>query len=280
MNACRFVAAAGLLVLARGLPAQELPSALQAPFEEGVRALKADKLAEAEAAFLKVLQQPGGKLAFVHNNLGIVYDRRGPASEGGGAVPGGDPRRLQATWPLGSCWARASSPWDERAKPPASWSRRWSSRRASPSRACNWRKAYEHAGNRTGAVDQYRALRELAPKDPEYAYQLGRAYLRVSEWSLGELKRIDPRSARLHQARGHTYRVQGRAEQALRAFELAAEADPGLPEIHLAMAQIYLEQKRLAEARQEVERELRLVPESAGARALEQRIRAEEAKAP
>ena len=130
-------------------------------------------------------------------------------------------------------------------------------------------------------MDQYRALRDLAPKDPEYAYQLGRAYLRVSEWSLGELKRIDPRSARLHQARGHTFRVQGRAEQALRAFERAAEADPGLPEIHLAMAQIYLEQKRLAEARAGGRAGARARTRERGrARALQQRLRAEEGKSP
>jgi tetratricopeptide (TPR) repeat protein len=280
VNAGRLIAVAGLLVLAEGALAQELPVALQAPFEEGVRALKADKLAEAEAAFLRVLQQPGGKLAFVHNNLGIVYDRRGQhlkAAEQFRAAIRLDsgyvaPRILLGASLLALGRTGEATRELEQAVKLAP---------REPLARLQLGKAYEQAGNRLGAVAQYRALRELAPTDPEYAYQLGRAYLRVSEWSLGELKRIDPRSARLHQARGHALRVQGRPEQALRAFERAAEADPSLPEVHLAMAQIYLEQKRLAEARQEVERELGIVPESAGARALEERLRTEkEGKSP
>jgi tetratricopeptide (TPR) repeat protein len=79
---------------------------------------------------------------------------------------------------------------------------------------------------------------------------------------------------------GHNYRVQGRPDFALRAFERAARADPTLPEVHLAMAQVHLEQKRWAEARKELERELAIVPDSAGARALLERLSALEAGAP
>ena len=70
------------------------------------------------------------------------------------------------------------------------------------------------------------------------------------------------------QAQGHGLRLQGRPDQALAAFAKAAEADPSLPEIHLAMAQIHMEQGRPGDARREAERELALVPESAGAKAL------------
>jgi tetratricopeptide (TPR) repeat protein len=279
VNACRFIAAAGLLVLAGDIAAQDLPEALQPSFEEGVRALKADRLAAAEAAFLKVLQEPGGKLAFVHNNLGIVYDRRGQhlkAAEQFRAAIRLDAGYVAPRILLGAsllALGRTSEATRELEQAVKLAPRE-------PLARLQLGKAYERTGNRIGAVDQYRALRDLAPTDPEYAYLLGRAYLGVSEWSLGELKRIDPRSARLHQARGHTFRVQGRPDQALREFQRAAEADPSLPEIHLAMAQIYLAQNRLAEARQEVEQELRLVPESASARALEQQLRAAEGNSP
>ena len=74
--------------------------------------------------------------------------------------------------------------------------------------------------------------------------------------------------------------MQGKSELAVRAFERATQADPNLPEVHLALAQIHLEEKRWAEARQEIERELQLMPESAGARALQQRLRALEAQSP
>ena len=84
----------------------------------------------------------------------------------------------------------------------------------------------------------------------------------------------------MHQAQGHGLRVQGRPDRALAAFARAAEADPSLPEIHLAMAQIHLEQGRTADARREAERELEVVPESAGARALLARVGQLEARRP
>ena len=51
-----------------------------------------------------------------------------------------------------------------------------------------------------------------------------------------------------------------------------AQADPSLPEIHLALAQIYFDLKRLDEARREVELELKLVPGSQAALTLRQKI--------
>jgi tetratricopeptide (TPR) repeat protein len=139
-------------------------------------------------------------------------------------------------------------------------------------------RAYTRGGNPAAAIEQYRALRQMAPDDPEHAYQLGRAYLRLSEWAMQRLRDIDPGSARIYQALGHNYRVQGRADLALRAFERAAQAGPKLPEIHLALAQIHLEQKNYDEARKEIARELAIVPESAGARALKQRLEAVEGR--
>ena len=159
-------ALAFLLALALASPAQELPAVLQPPFEEGVQALKGGKLAEAEALFRRVLAGSGGDVAYVHNNLGIVYQRRG-----------------------------------------------------------------EHAK----AVEQFRA-----------AARLDTGYVAPRILHLRRIREIDPHSARLYQA----------------------------------LAQIHLEGKRWAEAREAIERELRLVPKGAGARALEQRLSALEAKAP
>ena len=260
-------------------PAPELPAALQATFEQGVLALKAEKLAEAEAAFRRVLAEPGGQVAFVHNNLGIVYQRRGEhakAAEQFRAAIRQDPGYVAPRILLGATLmatghaAEATTPLQQAVKLAPK----------EPLARQQLAQAYERTSNYAGAVEQYRALRELLPQDPEYTYKLGKAYQALSEWSLKQIREIDPRSARLYQALGHNYRVQGKSELALRAFERAIQADPNLPEVHLALAQIHLEEKRWAEARQEIERELQLMPESAGARALQQRLRALEAQSP
>ncbi|HSD28068.1 MAG TPA: tetratricopeptide repeat protein [Vicinamibacteria bacterium] len=272
------LAAAAVLAFAAAEPAQDLPPALQAPFEEGVGALKAGKLDEAETAFRSVLAK-GGRAAYVHNNLGIVLQERGQhekaVAEFRAAI------RLDAAYPaprilLGSSLLALGRVSEAR----TTLERAVKLAPLEPLARLQLAKVLERAGDWTTAVEQYRVLKEMKPADPEYAYALGNAYLRLAQWSLKELGTLDGGQARLHQAMGHHYRVQGRPDRALQAFERAAQADPTLPEVHLAMAQVHLEQKRWAEARREIERELAIVPESAGARTLLERLSAVEAGAP
>lgn len=275
MRAPRAAAAAVfLLMVASRSSGQDLSPALRAPFDAGVLALKAGRLDDAEAAFERVLRE-GGRTAFVHNNLAIVYQRREQHDKA--IVQFREAVRLDAAYVAPRILLGASLLALGRAAEAAT-ALEAAVRLAprEPLARQQLARAYEKAGNLLGAVEQYRKLRELAPQDPENAYQLGRAYLALSEWSVTRLREASPGSARLHQALGHSYRVQGKPEMAEQAFRRAAEADPKLPEIHLALAQLYVEQKRWADARAEIERERALVPESAGARALLQRVEAEE----
>jgi tetratricopeptide (TPR) repeat protein len=66
----------------------------------------------------------------------------------------------------------------------------------------------------------------------------------------------------LQQALGQEYAVQEKYDLALAAFQKAAQSDPKLPEIHLAIALICLELKRFDEALAAIELELNLLPES------------------
>ncbi|HEX9190376.1 MAG TPA: tetratricopeptide repeat protein [Vicinamibacteria bacterium] len=255
--------------------AQELSPPLQAPFEEGVRALKAGRLDDAEKAFRGVLAK-GGETAYVHNNLGIVLQERGQHEKA--VVEFRAAARLDPAYAAPRILLAASLLALGRTS-----DARTAAERAvkiaprEPLARLQLARVLERLPDWAGAVEQYRALREMKPDEPEYTYALGNAYLRLSEWSLKELGAVEGGEARLHQAMGHNYRVQGRPDLALQAFERAAKADPSLPEVHFAMAQVLMEQKRWAEARQEAERELAIVPESAGARALLARISALEA---
>ncbi len=114
----------------------------------------------------------------------------------------------------------------------------------------------------------------LAAANPEYAYRLGKAYLRLSQWAHARIQAINPRAARLSQALGREYLEQGRADLAERAFQDAIGRDATLADVHLALARIYLADGRLDEAARAVARALVLVPDSKDARALQATVEA------
>jgi Flp pilus assembly protein TadD len=259
-----------LMVTYVALAAQGLPPALTELFNKGVQAEKAGQLDAAEKAFLAVIYQ-GGNQAFVYNNLGIVYRERGDDERAlvqfREAVrlnaKYAAPRVLMGTSLLALGRAReavreleAAVEIDPR----------------EPSARLELARAYARAGNLTGAVEQFRQLRQQAPRDPEYAYQLGRAYMKLSAWYIAEISRVAPDSARVYQMLGENRVEQGLKGEAVRAYLKAAAADPRLPGIHLALAQIYVQEGRPDEARAEIERELAIVPENAMALAFKRKL--------
>jgi tetratricopeptide (TPR) repeat protein len=252
------------------LRAQSLAPALAARFSEGVEALKAGHLERAEAAFKDVLSK-GGNRAFVRHNLGIVYQRRNDhvsaLAEFRAAArldPKFGPARLLAGASL-LALGRADDAVVELER----------AVRLLPGEKAAHLKladACERAGNAPCQARQSRILAGLAPSDPESLYRLGKAYLSLSEWSYTRILALDPRSARLSEALGREYLQQGQPDLALRAYQEAAERDPRLPGIHLALAGIHAEARRWDEAAREVERELALAPGSAAALALKARV--------
>lgn len=246
--------------------AQELPPALAARFTEGVTALAGGRLDAAEAAFRAVLAS-GGDLAFVHHNLGIVLQQRGrhadAVAEFRTAIrlnPEYGPSRLLAGTSLLAL-----------AQPALAVAELDAAARLMPREpAVHLQRA--DACERTNDVlcltDAYRVLVDLAPTNAEYAYRLGKAYLRLSQWSHTRIRAIDPSSVRLPQALGREYLEQGRPDLAERAFLDARSRDPGLVDVHLALARIYLADGRWEEAAAAVDKAVALVPDSREARTL------------
>jgi tetratricopeptide (TPR) repeat protein len=229
--------------IAAGAFAQEnLPPSLETKIAAGVQALKSGDLDSAEQVFSDVLRQ-GIKHPLIYHNLGVIAQLRGKHSE---AVtrfhqalalqPDYGPSRLL----LGSSLLALRKNTD------------------------NW----------MAAVQEFQKLVQLAPQEPEYSYQLGTALAKLSGWSYSQITRINPNSARLHQALGQEYVIQEKYDLAIDAYQQAARSDPKLPEIHLAMALLWLELKKFDEALREVQLELKLVPDSKAAVETKARIEA------
>ena len=132
--------------------------------------------------------------------------------------------------------------------------------------------ACERTGQIARLTEAYRAVVALAPGEPEYAYRLGKAYLRLSQYAYEQLRAVDPQSARLSQALGQEYAAQGQPQRARAAFEAAATRDPRLPEIHLALARLHADDGRWDDAVREIALELAVQPTSREALALRARI--------
>ena len=265
-------AAVFLLSMPIGAGAQDLSPALAKRFTEGVAALTAGQLDSAEAAFRAVIQG-GGDRAFVRHNLGIVLQRRGRHADAlvefrvaSRLDPAFGPSHLLAGTSL-LALGQVKAAMTELGRASALMPRE-------PAVHLQRADACERINDVLCLADEYRALVELSPANPEYAYRLGKAYLRLSQWAHERIRAIEPGAARLSQALGREYLEQGRADLAARAFEDAIKRDDTLADVHLALARIYLADGRLDEAARAVARALVLMPGSKDARALQARIEA------
>jgi tetratricopeptide (TPR) repeat protein len=239
----------------------------------GVQALKAGNLETAQNFLNRALKQ-GIKHPIVFHNLGVIAQERRNAAQ---AVvwfrksllldPNYGPSRLL----LGSSLLSLGKTDDAVRE----LQRAVRSMPSEPAAHLQLAKAYEATEKWELAVDELQKLTTMAPDNAEYSYQLGKALTRLSGWALQQISRVNPNSARLHQALGQEYVIQGKYDRALAAYQQAAAADPKLPEIHLGMALILLELKRFDEALAQVNLELALVPESKMAADAKAKIEAE-----
>ena len=250
-------------IAARALAQEKLPPWFETKIPAAVQALKSGDLDSAEDVFSGALRL-GIKHPLIYHNLGVIAQLRGKHPE---AVtrfrqalalqPNYGPSRLL----LGSSLLalRKNSQAVQELK------RAVALMPEEPQAHLQLARAYKSSNNWVAAVQEFQKLVQLAPQEPEYSYQLGTAWAKLSGWSYSQITGINPDSARLHQALGQEYAIQGRYELALAAYQQAARSNPKMPELHLAIALILLEQKRFDQALAEIELELKLVPESQAA---------------
>jgi predicted Zn-dependent protease len=267
----RLALALALLVLAPAWVApQDLPPALAARFSEGVADLAAGRLDAAEAAFRAVITG-GGDRAFVHHNLGIVLQRRGRHTDALAEFRAAS--RMDPSFGPSHLLEGASLLAVGQSKTAVRVLGRASELMPrEPAVHLQLADACERIDDVVCLADEYRTLVDLAPNNPEFAYRLGKAYLRLSQWTLTRMQAIDPKAARLSQARGREYLEQGRPDLAEAAFLDAVARDATLDDVHLALARLYLAGGRLDDASRAVTRALALIPESKAAQLLQASI--------
>jgi protein O-GlcNAc transferase len=268
----------GLLVPVSEMKAQRnkdsrrdrLSSSLEAQFRKGVQALRSDRLDDAQRIFEEIIHN-GGDVAIVHNNLGIVYQmqhehpkaitefhraiRLAPDYEAPYVLMGASLLSLgnisEAIHELDRATSIAPK---------------------EPMARLELGKAYMDADQPLKAVEQFQILRAVSPGVPDYAYELGMAYLKLAEWCTRNIQRINPKSVRMLQIMAEGYRAQGHLDRARALLESAVRIDPKLPGIHLEIAEIALAQGKTQDALSEARKELAIVPESAAALALMNRL--------
>jgi Flp pilus assembly protein TadD len=242
-------------------PAQEPPPpSLEIQVAPGIAALKSGDLDSAEKIFSSALRQ-GIKHPLVYHNLGVIAQMRGQNLEAVQRFR--EALALQPTYGASRLLLGASLlALGRNAEAVRELQRAVRLMPQQPQARLQLAKAYEASETWIAAAQQLQKLVELAPQEPEYAYQMGKAWMRLSGWSYQQIARINPNSARLQQGLGQEYAVQEKFDLALAAFQRAADADPQLPEVHLAMGSILLEQKKYDQALAEIALELKLVPQS------------------
>ncbi len=259
----------------RTVAQEALPPALQAKTAAAIHELQSGDLDSAENSFSDVLRQ-GIKHPLIYHNLGVIALLRGNHTE---AVtrfhqalalqPDNASSRLLLGMSLLALKKNAEAVNELK--------RAAALLPEEPQAHLQLARAYEATENWIPAVQEFQKLVQLAPREPNYSFQLWRAWTKLSDWSYRQIIGLNPHSARVQQALGLEYAAQEKYDLALATYQKAARSYPRLPEIHLAIAQIYLEMKKFDEALSEIGVELELVPESKAATETKAKIEAAKA---
>ena len=279
LRAVTIAIALSLFGVATGAVAQQsLAPEIEAKMAAATQSLKSGDLDSAENAFSAVLRE-GIKHPLVYHNLGVIALLRGHHAEAVAQFRQAlalQPENGSSRLLLGSSLLGLR----KNVEAVRELKRATALLPNEPQAHLELGTAYEAVGNWIAAVREFQKLVKLAPQEPEFSYQLGSAWTRLSDWSFREIIKVNPNSARAHLGLGLEFAAQGKYDEALLAYQLAARSDPKMPEVHLAMAVAYLETKNFDEALSEIAQEFLLVPESKAAAEAKAKVLAAKSASP
>lgn len=227
-------------------------------FEQGRELRRAGKLAEAAAAYQRVLAR-APNLGVAHLNLGLVrHDQHNYAesTEEFSRAVALDPSLRQARLYLGIdayLWGRnemARQALEEAAK-------------AQPDdpEVLYWLGlAQAGTGDLRSAAESLEAAARLKPKDEDALYQLEEVYLQLWKASYDRMVAADPESFRIHQVLAEGDMQSNRIEDAKREYALVLRANPKITGVHETLGDIARQQGDLNTALKEYQAELQVSP--------------------
>ncbi len=111
------------------------------------------------------------------------------------------------------------------------------------------------------AVEHFRRLVELKPRDLEALFNLAQAYSRYSSALFKKISVFEPESAEAHRLQAEWLEWQEKSEEAIKEYQRVASLRPEWEGIHLSIAKLYQKTGELGKAAEALQEELRLAPE-------------------
>lgn len=118
------------------------------------------------------------------------------------------------------------------------------------------------------ALEQFRRLAELKPRDLEALFSLAQAYTRFATALFTRISEMDPESAEAHRLQGEWFEWQEKAEEAIAEYLVVARLRPDWEGMRLAVGKLYFKNGDFRNAARQFEEELRIAPGDESARRL------------
>lgn len=243
---------------------------MQRYFEEGERALAANRYAEAAEAYEK-LSQLDPNTAEVHAKLGVIYFQAGEYRK---AIPAlRRAMKLKPALPnVDLLLAMSLSELGQHKEAlPGLQSGFQKSKDAVMKRMAglHLQRSYTALGRDAKAVEVALELSKVYPEDPEVLYQTSRLFANYAYLALSKLSQTAPDSVWTHLASGEAHESQGNYDLAVAEYRQVLAQSPDKPGIHYRLGRVLLSSTQQgttqAEAIKEFAAELDLDPTNGNA---------------